>query len=193
MQDYNDIAQKNGIILMDDGECQFCGAKTTKGIHECVKIFSLGFQIVDYTKEENHFYRFLSVDAHTLQHPEIHGRWNNHFHLTRLHLIYKYHIYWNYKLSPRLSDCLNDYKKNKEDEYLKPPPKLKRGKTTTTDVLKNSTNEKECKKIILKWGIDVYESWQSHHHIADVLAREFIGIYKGPLPTCNICKQKNCG
>ena len=90
MQDYIDKAKKNGVTLLGNGRCQFCDAETTRGIHECVEIFSLGFQMIDYSKIDNHLYRFLTVDAHTLQHPEIHGRWNNHFHLTRQHLIFKY-------------------------------------------------------------------------------------------------------
>jgi hypothetical protein len=183
MQDYIEIAQKNGIILKNEGKCQFCGADTTGGVHECVEIFSLGFQTIDYSNEENHFYRFLTVDAHTLQHSEIHGRWNNHFHLTRQHLIYTYHLDWNYKLSPKLSDFLNDYKKNREDEYLIPPPLLNRGDITTTDVLRNSTNETECIEMIIKWGENVYMSWKSNHTTVDLIAKGFIDRNKGQLPT----------
>ena len=103
MQDYINFTEKNGVTLLDNGKCQFCGANTKRGIHECLEIFNLGFQDIDLTKTENHMYRFLIVDAHTLQHPEIHGRWNNHFHLLRLHLIFEYKIMWTYKLSPKLS------------------------------------------------------------------------------------------
>ena len=81
MQDYMAIAAKNGITLLANGKCQFCGAHTQRGVHECVELFNVGFQHLDFSKKENHFYRFLIVDAHTLQHSEIHGRWNNHFHL----------------------------------------------------------------------------------------------------------------
>lgn len=125
MQDYIDIAKKNGIKLYNNGACQFCGAATTKGVHECVEIFSLGFQLIDYSIPENHIYRFLSVDAHTLQHPEIHGRWNNHFHLLRQHLMFEYKIQWNYQLSPKLSAHLNTYKKKHQDEFLIPPQNIR--------------------------------------------------------------------
>ncbi|MFZ1806223.1 MAG: DUF5946 family protein, partial [Cyclobacteriaceae bacterium] len=94
MQDYIALAEKNGVVLLDKGKCQFCGAHTQRGIHECLEIFNLGFQDIDFSNTENHIYRFWIVDAHTLQHPEIHGRWNNHFHLTRLHLIFKYDVQW---------------------------------------------------------------------------------------------------
>lgn len=114
MQDYIDFAAKNGVVLQNTGSCQFCGAETERGVHECLEIFNLGFQQIDFSKSPNHLFRFLIVDAHTLQHPEIHGRWNNHFHLTRLHLIFEYRVQWNYALSPKLSDHLNQYKAHHE-------------------------------------------------------------------------------
>ncbi len=58
-------------------------------------------------------------------------RWNNHFHLSRLHLVFKYDIKWTYTLSPKLSDYLNKYKAHKHNEYLIPPKTLKRGNITT--------------------------------------------------------------
>jgi len=66
MQDYIDLAEKNGVTLLDNGKCQFCGGNTKRGIHECLEIFNLGFQVIDFTNIENHKYRFLIVDAHTL-------------------------------------------------------------------------------------------------------------------------------
>lgn len=174
MQDYRDLAQKNGITLLETGNCQFCGANTTRNIHECLEIFNLGFQFLDYSKKENHRYRFLSVDAHTLQHSEIHGRWSNHFHLTRQHLMFAYNIVWNYDLSPRLSDYLNVYKKGKSDEFLNPPQVLERGKITTTHIIHNSKNEAECQQLVERWGIEVYQSWNNHHHLVDPIAKGFL-------------------
>lgn len=163
--------------MIDKGNCQFCGANTTRGIHECVEIFSLGFQEIDYSKPENHGYRFLSVDAHALQHPEIHGRWSNHFHLTRLHLIFAYKIEWNYSLSPKLSDYLNVYKENRKEEFLTSPEILKRGNITTTDILQNAENEAECQEIIRKWALEVYDSWSEHHARINDIAIVFNRIY----------------
>jgi len=176
MQDYIDIANKNGVTLYDNGKCQFCGADTSHGVHECVEIFSTGFQMIDYSKPENHFYRFLTVDAHTLQHPEIHGRWNNHFHLTRQHLIFHYQVYWNYDLSPKLSNYLNAYKANKSGGFLNPPGVLERGNITTTDVLNKAGNETDCQEMIMKWGKEVYNSWSRHHGIVDRIASGFIKL-----------------
>lgn len=174
MQDYFDLAEKNGVTLLDTGKCQFCGANTKRGVHECLEIFNLGFQEIDFTNIENHIYRFLIVDAHTLQHSEIHGRWNNHFHLSRLHMIFKYDIKWTYKLSPKLSDYLNKYKIHNQNEYLTPPEKLKRGDITTTDIREKSTNETECKELIRKWALGVYNKWSNYHSVADAISTGFL-------------------
>ena len=174
MQDYFDLATKNGVTLLYKGDCQFCGANTKRGVHECLEIFNLGFHEIDFSNVENHRYKFLIVDAHTLQHSEIHGRWNNHFHLTRLHLVLKYEMKWAYELSPKLSAYLNSYKVGKQDEYLVPPKVRERGNITTTDVLKNSNSETECKEMIRKWAIEVYNQWSDHYHIVDNIAQEFL-------------------
>lgn len=174
MQDYIDLAEKNGVVLLSDGKCQFCGSNTKRGVHECLEIFNLGFQDIDFSNIENHIYRFFIVDAHTLQHPEIHGRWNNHFHLTRLHLIFKYEINWTYKLSPKLSDYLNKYKAHKNDEYLTPPEILKRGKITATDIKGNSTNETNGIEMTRKWALEVYQKWTAHHSVVNEIAKGFL-------------------
>jgi hypothetical protein len=90
MQDYKDFAKKNDIKLLDKGNCQFCGASIDGVIAECVDMFTNSLDnVIDFYNPINLIYKILSVDAHTLQHPGIHGRWNNHLHLTRLHLIKK--------------------------------------------------------------------------------------------------------
>lgn len=174
MQDYIALAEKNGVTLLDKGKCQFCGANTERGIHECLEIFNLRFQDIDFANIENHIYRFLIVDAHTLQHPEIHGRWSNHFHLTRLHLIFKYDINWTYQLSPKLSDYLNKYKLQKHTECLTPPETHKRGKITTVDIKEKSTNEAISKDLIRKWAMEVYNKWNIHHKVIDIIAKGFL-------------------
>ena len=184
MQDYIDIATKNGVTLIGEGNCQFCGSETERGVHECVELFGqIAYEAIDYSKFENHIFRFFAVDAHTLQHPEIHGRWNNHFHLTRQHLMFHYHVQWNYELSPKLSDHLNEYKIHTSEEKLKPPTTLNRGKITSTNVINNSSAEADCTEMITKWGIEVYNSWSLHHEIVDRIAQGFIERNKNRLPT----------
>ncbi|MEM6830368.1 MAG: DUF5946 family protein [Bacteroidota bacterium] len=174
MQDYIDIANKNGVTLYDKGKCQFCGADTKRGVHECLEVFNLGFSEIDFSEPENHLYRFFIVDAHTLQHPEIHGRWSNHFHLSRLHLIFKYRLKWTYAQSPRFSDYLNTYKADKPDEYLNPPKPLERGEITSTDVLKYSADETECKQLITDWAVTVYNAWEGNLERVDRIASGYL-------------------
>lgn len=179
MQNFIELAQKNGVELVPEGACQFCGAGTQRGIHECVEIFGVGFPLVDYADSGNHFYRFASVDAHTLQHPEIHGRWNNHFHLTRQHLYFSYRILWDYSMSPKLSEFLKAYKVHHPTEFLEPPDPLKRGKMSVLDVLNGSKDEAECKHTIHQWGKAVYEAWERHHATVDEIALGFLKTKEG--------------
>lgn len=184
MQDYIDIAAKNGVTLIGEGNCQFCGSETERGVHECVELFSqIAYESIDYSKSENHIFRFIAVDAHTLQHSEIHGRWNNHFHLTRQHLIFHYNVQWNYELSPKLSDHLNEYKVHNGEEKLSPPAIINRGTVTTKNVITNSSLETDWKEMITKWGIEVYQAWSRHHEIVDKIAQGFIKRNKSQLPT----------
>ena len=174
MQDYQDFAAKNGIELLEEGACQFCGAATTRGVHECVELFSLGFPVLDFAETENHYYRFLMVDAHTLQHSEIHGRWNNHFHLTRQHLMLKYQVRWNYALSPQLSDLLKGYKSENPEAHLTPPPVKERGVLTITDVKEDSITARASRRSILQWSRSVYRAWEHHHASVDGIAKQFL-------------------
>jgi hypothetical protein len=173
MQDFIDQANKNGVILLDKGRCQFCGADYQKGIFDCMDYYNNGLQLLNFNNSEHHISRFLSVDAHALQHPEIHGRWSNHFHLTRLNLILEKKQHWDYKKSPLLSDYLNNYKLNRPNEFLALPQPLHRGKITAKDLI-NSTTAVECVEIIKKWAEEVYLSWSSSHSIVSQIANGFL-------------------
>jgi len=175
MQTYRDFAKKNGVVLVNSGKCQFCGANTKAGVRECVELFNQGFDhLIDFSDPKNYTYKFLSVDAHTLQHPEIHGRWNNHLHLTRLHLMMTYEIKWVYEFTSKLSRHLGVYKRFHEDEYLTPPTMLERGRVTITDVIREATNEETCQLMIERWAGCVYESWSIHHKTVDPIAKQFL-------------------
>jgi len=173
MQDFIDQANKNGVTLLDKGLCQFCGADYQRGIFECMDNYNNGLEHLDFSDMENHLYRFLSVDAHALQHPEIHGRWSNHFHLTRLHLILDKKQTWDYKKSPMLSDYMNTYKVNSPNEFLTIPKPLERGKITAKDLI-NVTTTDECIEIIKKWANEVYHTWSSNHSLVDKIADGFL-------------------
>ena len=172
MQDFTDQAAKNGVELLNKGNCQFCGADYDRGIFDCMENYNNGLVFLDFNDSENHLYRFLSVDAHALQHPEIHGRWSNHFHLTRLHLILEKKQTWNYNKSPLLSDYLNRYKSNKPNEFLIVPESLNRGTMTAKDLIK-ATMAEECAQLITKWADEVYQSWSSNHAVISQIADVF--------------------
>lgn len=176
MHDFIDQAAKNGVELLNKGICQFCGADYQRGIFECMENYNNGFVNFDLNDSKYHVYRFLSVDAHALQHPEIHGLWSNHFHLTRLNLILYKNQTWDYHTSPLLSDYLNRYKSNKTNEFLKFPESLNRGKITAKDLIKAITVT-ECSQLILKWADEVYHSWNSNHGTVSQIADNFLEYY----------------
>lgn len=174
MQDYIDQANKNGVALLNVGKCQFCGADYPKGIFDCMDKYNNGLELLDFNNSEYHISRFLSVDAHALQHPEIHGRWSNHFHLTRLNLILDKKQHWDYKKSPRLSNYLNEYKLNRPNEFLTVPKPLERGNITAKDLTK-ATTANECVELIRKWAAEVYSTWSSNHSLVSQIADGFLG------------------
>jgi hypothetical protein len=173
MQDFIDQARKNGVTLLDKGKCQFCGADYQKGIFDCMDNYNNGLNLLDFNNSKYHISRFLSVDAHALQHPEIHGRWSTHFHLTRLNLIFENKIEWDYKKSPLLSNYLNEYKSKRPNEFLFNPLPLERGKTTAKDLTKQTTTD-ECVELITKWAYEVYDAWSSNHSIISQIAEGFL-------------------
>lgn len=173
MQDFIDQAIKNGVTLFDKGSCQFCGADYQKGIFDCMNNYNNGLELLDFNNSESHIYRFLSVDAHALQHPEIHGRWSNHFHLTRLNLILDKKIKWDYKKSPLLSNYLNEYKLKRPNEVLFLPKPLERGNMTAKNLIKAAT-EDECVRLIRKWANEVYDAWSSNHLLVSQIADGFL-------------------
>lgn len=173
MQDFIGQAHKNGVTLLNSGKCQFCGGAYQRGIFECMENYQSGNDFLKFNNVENHLFIFLSVEAHALQHPEIHGRWNNHFHLTRLNLILEKKINWDYKKSPILSDYLNEYKVGRPNEFLNPPIPLNRGIITSKDLVTVSTEE-ECMKLIKKWAQEVYNAWDKNHEIVSQIAEGFL-------------------
>lgn len=177
MQDFIDQASKNGVILLNEGKCQFCGADYEKGIYGCMENYNQGLEILDFNNPEYHISKFLSVDAHALQHPEIHGRWSNHFHLTRLNLIFEKRVKWDYKKSPLLSNYLNEYKASRPNEFLIPPKPMERGNLTAMDLTKAATEE-ECVELIKKWANEVYHAWNSSHSIVLQIAEGFYSKYE---------------
>jgi dihydroorotase len=175
MQDLIGYAIKNGITLQKEGHCQFCGSGVVGGVFECHDNVHHLAEILDFSNPLYYLTRFLSVDAMALQHCEIHGKWNNHVHLTRLFLILEKNLDWDYAKTPLLSNVVNEYKKDKK-EFLTPPPAKQRGKLTTSDLLLAVTPN-DCVSTVRQWAKDVYVSFASHHALIVSIADVFIDRY----------------
>jgi hypothetical protein len=175
MQNLEDYAKKNGIVLQREGPCQFCGASVARGVFECHSNLHHIAAILDFNDPSCYLTRFLSVDAMALQHCELHGPWNNHIHLARLFLIFEKNIAWDYAKTPLLSNIINQYKKNKT-AFLMPPPLQQRGRITTSDLL-NAYNSEDCKEIVKQWAKEVYDSFGMHHSLISSIAGVFIRKY----------------
>jgi hypothetical protein len=169
MQEWQEQAVKNNLVILEEGECQLCGAKTNKNLRECVEKASFLTHRLNHKLGIQYMTIFLCVDAHALQHAEIHGRWNNHFHLTRLNLILIEKIQWNYKLSVILSHVIDAYKIKHSDETIINPAIKKRGLTTITDVEKSSS-DKDYINLVNQWATDVFESFYRDHEIAQQIS-----------------------
>lgn len=172
MQKWQDQAEKNNLVISEKGDCQLCGSRTNGGIAECVEkagyITTRESRINDTTQISI----FLCVDAHALQHAEIHGRWNNHFHLSRLHLILQDKIVWEYKYSVLLSEILKSYKEIKPNEIIASPNRKKRGEITVTDIEGHSSDEQYL-KMVTHWATSVFDSYSEGHDIAKEIANLF--------------------
>ena len=172
MQDLVNYAVKNGIILQEIGDCQFCGCQALRGVFECHENTYRIAELLDFNDSVNYQTRFLSVDAMALQHSEIHGPWNNHIHLARLYLIFEKGILWDYSKTPLLSNVINQYKRNRK-EFLMPPPLKERGKLTTEDLLQVTTAI-ECVDLVRNWAFEVYKAFEIHHAVVANISTNFL-------------------
>lgn len=180
MQDWRQQAAKNSLNIIESGRCQLCDSKTEHGISECIDIANLVTHKIDHAAGVYTMTIFLCVDAHALQHSEIHGRWNNHFHLTRLRLILEDGFRWNYALSPLLSEVLDSYKIGKEWEIIQSPGIGMRGPMTVTDVQEASSEERYI-DTAWAWAQSVYSAFSQGHQVAKEIANIFKGKAKGHL------------
>jgi len=173
MQDILSFAQKNNVQLLGTGNCQFCGAICSKGVFECIENYTNLLDFLEQQSLREHFTRFMSIDAHALQHSEIHGRWSNHFHLTRLFLVLENNVVWDYKKSPQLSNHLKEYKIKHSNEKLQVPSLFDRGNINSTILCE--INQKEGTfTTIRNWAESVFEAWKSNRDIIQYISEGFL-------------------
>ena len=176
MQDFITYAKTHGIQLLSEGPCQFCGSRVNMGVVECHGNTNHLSEVLDFNNPDHFETRFLSVDAMALQHCELHGKWNNHIHLTRLFLILQNNVSWHYLKTPQLSNIINKYKSNRF-EFLIPPPPKHRGNLTTSDLIQKGTTA----ELILKvkdWAMEVFQAFGDHHIVVSSIASMYLNKYK---------------
>ena len=137
--------------------CPYCGAAIADGDADCQPLYA-EFLYKLYNNPGYAAVAFLTVDAHALQHPEIHGYKNNAFHLLRL--------YWQLEFG---GDALHD----RGPRWLQVQfdgkvdvPKLdapaQRGAITVADAMRAETVP-ELAALVQQWGQAVWGAWSQYH------------------------------
>jgi hypothetical protein len=157
----------------DVGPCQFCGAVLEGSVHECVEIFELGFGGLEHISRQEHIFRFFIVDAHALQHPELHGRGSSHFHLARLVAVLDGGVVWEYSDSPRSSTVLDAHKTGVPNQRLAPPRTGERGTHNVSDVQAVRDDDTAYKAEIRAWARPIHSAWASEHEKVLPVVRRF--------------------
>jgi len=163
-------------MLPDRGPCPFCGAVLDRSVHECVEVFEMGFGNLDHGSRAGYRLLFLMADAHALQHPELHGRWSNHFHLARLVAIFDRGITWRYEDSRKLSAVLDRHADRWPDEHLSTPARADRGSVTMADVRAAGNDPDRRTAAIEAWARSVHAAWSHEHNRVAPIVDRFIAI-----------------
>jgi hypothetical protein len=136
--------------------CQCCGAPVAEGLKGCFELFAaLGARGYNDPAWTAPF--FYGVDAHALQHPEVHGKKNNAAHLLRLHWIFAHDAHAQAGTVPR---WWQRYLAHYAVPRLEPP--AARGALTVVDVAAAAFPE-EYTVLLRAWAESVYQAWSAHH------------------------------
>lgn len=157
MQDFRLQAVKNGVALVESGACQFCGAAVERGVAQCLDLLG---ELAGRVRNERAYgaVHLFSVDAHALQHPEVHGRLNNHVHLLSLCLMLERGA--SAAMGSRKPAVEKFLALGREWPPLVPPPAGERGALTAKDVADASIEERP--ELARRWGEQVWEAWRAH-------------------------------
>jgi hypothetical protein len=157
MQDFRQQAAKNGVTLVESGACQFCGAAVERGVAECLDLLG---ELAGRLRNERAYaaMHLFSVDAHALQHPEVHGRLNNHVHLLSLCLMLERGA--SAAMGSRKPAVEKFLALGREWPALAPPPVGERGRLTVKDVAEAAAEERA--ELARRWGEQVWGAWWVH-------------------------------
>jgi len=140
--------------------CQCCGAAVAEGVKGCWELYA-GLGERAYADPAYATATFYGVDAHALQHPEIHGIKNNAAHLLRLHWIFSRHAYVQANTVPRWWQA---YLQSNNIPHLDSPPQ--RGDITVVQVAA-APSAPAYAAAMQAWGRAVYDAWAIHHGWAE--------------------------
>ncbi len=136
--------------------CHCCGGQVNEGVKGCFELFS-ELCARGYTDPHYGAATFYGVDAHALQHPEIHGKKNNAAHLLRLHWIFERGAYMHSGVVPA---WWQQYLQCGDVPLLTPP--TQRGTITVVEVARAQTPQAYA-TLMQQWARTVYDAWHTHH------------------------------
>jgi hypothetical protein len=139
-----------------DNRCSCCGAAVAEGVKGCFELFA-AVNMQGYGDATRGGATFYGVDAHALQHPEIHGKKNNAAHLLRLCWIFEHNAHAHAGGVPA---WWQRYLARSDIPLLDPP--AQRGALTVADAAHSATAE-EYATCMRRWAEAVYAAWAPHH------------------------------
>jgi hypothetical protein len=147
--------------------CMCCGAVVAESVKGCWEAFT-GLSERAYGEPIIMAAHFYAVDAHALQHPEIHGIKNNAAHLLRLHWLFAHHATARVAEIPR---WWQHYLNVGPVPILDPP--ANRGALTVMDVV-NAGPPEQIAARMQDWARAVYAAWHAHHAWAEGQLRQLL-------------------
>lgn len=138
--------------------CQFCGAAVESGPDSCLLLLA---QLAERARAEKIYAQahLFSVDAHALQHPELHGQLSSRVHLLSLCLTLERGA--SASIESRKPPVEKFLTLGRDWPSLDAPPAGRRGTLTVRNVLAASPSERPFRA--RQWAEDVWQAWQPHH------------------------------
>lgn len=138
--------------------CPLCGAAAGSGSDACLRLLA---QLAERAHAEKGYAQahLFSVDAHALQHSELHGRLSNHVHLLSLCLMLERGA--SASVDSRKPAVEKFLALGREWPALEPPPVPQRGKLTVKNVLDASAEERPL--LARRWAEEAWQAWHPHH------------------------------
>ena len=149
--------------------CAGCGAKIEGGLEGCQNLFAtlLAREYTDFAYAKMNSF---TVDAHALQHPEVHGV-KNIAHLIRLCWLIEHNG------NPHIGMHGPPwFVKHLDGDYRPPPLEIpkNRGAITVVEVAQAQTSE-AYEKLARAWGRSAWDAFALHHHWARSELRQILG------------------